>query len=58
VVGAELGVEIWEATRWQTELDLLSQHELQEAEADMAAELAAAKLNQAFDTAEPPNFAA
>ena len=42
VVGSELGVEVWEATRWQAELDLLSQHELQKAEADMAAELAAA----------------
>lgn len=42
VVGAELGVEIWATSRWQTELDLLDQHESRKAEADMAADLAAA----------------
>jgi DNA-binding transcriptional regulator/RsmH inhibitor MraZ len=41
VVGTELGIEIWEATRWQAELESLSQHELRKVEADMAADLAA-----------------
>jgi DNA-binding transcriptional regulator/RsmH inhibitor MraZ len=41
VIGTEIGVEIWEAERWRRELELLDQHELQKAQADMAAELAA-----------------
>lgn len=42
VVGTEIGIEIWAASRWQAELESLDQHEKQKVDAEMAADLAAA----------------
>lgn len=39
LVGCEIGMEIWNTTRWQAELRRLHEHELQKAEAEMSADL-------------------
>jgi len=38
-VGCEIGMEIWNTTRWQAEFRRLHEHELQKAEVEMSADL-------------------
>ena len=40
LVGCEIGMEVWNSERWQREFKLLTEHERQKAEAEMAADLA------------------
>jgi len=46
LVGAEIGIEVWNASKWQTELEILYEHERQKAEADMAADLVACQPSE------------
>lgn len=41
LVGCEIGIEVWNAERWEAELQVLYEHERQKEEADMAADVAA-----------------
>lgn len=43
LVGAEIGVEIWNADRWQKEFEILLAHEQEKARLQMEADLADAK---------------
>ncbi|MFA4944240.1 MAG: hypothetical protein WC789_06010 [Lentisphaeria bacterium] len=46
VVGCEIGVEVWNADRWAAELQLLREHDVQCAEMEMKAAVAAAGIPQ------------
>lgn len=39
VVGVEIGVEIWNAERWKTEMEAINQHYLEKGERELAADL-------------------
>ena len=43
VVGVEIGVEVWNAQRWQQELEKLNSHSLEKGQREMEADLAAAE---------------
>lgn len=42
VVGSEIGIEIWNAARWQKEMQLLGEHETLRAEMEMKADVQSA----------------
>jgi DNA-binding transcriptional regulator/RsmH inhibitor MraZ len=43
VIGVEIGVEIWNLKRWQDELKLINEHELDRGDLELAQDL---KLEQ------------
>ena len=45
IVGTEMGVEIWQQSRWDEEFNTLHAHELKRAEAEMAADLRKGGIN-------------
>lgn len=52
LVGCEIGVEIWNASRWRAEFELLARHEQRKAEAEMSADLGSDLLSA--QTHAPP----